>query len=80
MSIHKQGFAHRDLKSKNILVEMNKQDLRLKIADFGLVKRNNDDELMHTICGTPGYMAPEMIKEEGYDKKCDVFSFGCIVY
>ena len=80
-AIHKKGFIHRDIKSKNFLVELGPRHLNLKLADFGLVKQINDrDQVIHTVCGTPGYMAPEMIKEEGYDSKCDVFSAGCVAY
>ncbi len=58
------GLVHRDLKSKNVLVELGLKELKIILADFGLVKKINEkDKPMKTICGTPGYMAPEMIKE-----------------
>jgi serine/threonine protein kinase len=52
----------------------------IKIADFGLAKEAPPDKLLFGVCGTPGYMAPEMVHFEGYGQKADVFSMGVILY
>lgn len=69
------GVCHRDIKPDNILfVDEN----RLKIADFSLVENYNTK--MKGICGTPGFMAPEIFYQETYDEKIDVFSLGAVLY
>jgi calcium/calmodulin-dependent protein kinase I len=51
----------------------------LKISDFGLARFMNQD-LMTTACGTPGYVAPEVLKGTGYGKEVDYWSIGVIIY
>ncbi|KAE8718275.1 CBL-interacting serine/threonine-protein kinase 12 [Hibiscus syriacus] len=78
---HSRGVFHRDLKPENLLLDENYD---LKISDFGLsaVKEQiRPDGLLHTICGTPGYVAPEILARKGYDgAKVDVWSCGVILY
>ena len=50
------------------------------ISDFGLSKIFNDDEVMKTACGTPGYVAPEVLKRQGYGREIDLWSMGVITY
>ena len=71
------NILHRDIKPQNILVSSNKI---LKITDFGLSKHINNNQLMETICGSPLYMAPEIIKNKEYTIKSDIWSFGIIIY
>jgi len=78
--LHKQGIAHRDLKPENLLVKSVQNDTEVKIADFGLSKIIDKDKLMQTACGTPGYVAPEVLNAEGYDKEVDMWSIGVITY
>jgi len=78
--LHKLGIAHRDLKPENLLVKSIQNDTEVKIADFGLSKIIDKEKLMQTACGTPGYVAPEVLNAEGYDKEVDMWSIGVITY
>ena len=55
-------------------------DAEIKIADFGLSKMVEEDTMLKTACGTPGYVAPEVLKCEGYGTPVDVWSIGVILY
>jgi serine/threonine protein kinase len=72
----KNGVIHRDLKPENILL----RDGVLKIADFGFAKHLENNSVLKTMVGTPAYMAPQILKEERYTYKCDIWSLGVITY
>jgi len=74
------SIVHRDLKPENLLLTSTEMDADVKIADFGLAKILNDDTLMQTACGTPGYVAPEILEVQPYDKQVDAWSLGVITY
>lgn len=76
---HSKGITHRDIKPENILLEHNGPEAEVKLIDFGLSRKYSYDQKMHTILGTPFYIAPEVLKGE-YDEKCDVWSIGAITY
>jgi len=78
--LHGLNIAHRDLKPENLLVKSIEDDTDVKIADFGLSKIIDETKLMQTACGTPGYVAPEVLNAEGYDKEVDMWSIGVITY
>jgi len=79
--LHDKGIAHRDLKPENLLMTDDSPDAECKITDFGLSKAYDaQSQVMQTPCGTPGYIAPEVLLMKGYDKQCDVWSLGVIVY
>ena len=76
---HTNGISHRDIKPENILFESSDLDADIKLIDFGLSRKYNSNEKMHTILGTPYYVAPEVLKGD-YDQKCDLWSLGAITY
>ena len=92
---HSNGVVHRDLKPENIVFEspnndneLNEYDdeeensenyLNIKICDFGLSALKKSTDKLHTILGTPYYMAPEVLKGD-YNEKCDIWSIGAITY
>lgn len=76
---HSKGITHRDIKPENILFKSNDPEAEVKIIDFGLSRKYLSNEKMHTILGTPYYIAPEVLKGE-YDEKCDVWSVGALTY
>lgn len=77
--LHSKGFIYRDLKPENILID---SDGHVKLTDFGLSKefQINENELHYTFCGTPQYLAPELIKKEGYTKMVDWWGLGVLLY
>jgi len=76
--LHKNSMIYRDLKPENILMDSKGH---LKISDFGLSKiLDSPDDKAYTLCGTPQYLAPEILKNKGYDKTVDWWSLGCFLY
>ena len=77
---HKNKVAHRDLKPENLLLVSQTDDKTVKIADFGFAKRVKSPKSLTTQCGTPGYVAPEILEGHKYDTKADMWSVGVILY
>lgn len=78
--LHGQKIVHRDLKPENVIYASKAPDAEIKITDFGLAKANNKNATMHTACGTPGYVAPEVLKGKAYGPAVDMWSLGVILY
>lgn len=76
--LHSQNpvILHRDLKPENILLH----DGRCKLSDFGWSNVNGDDDFRNTFCGTPDYLAPEMILGSGHSEKLDIWTVGILMY
>ncbi|XP_077507655.1 serine/threonine-protein kinase PLK1-like [Amblyomma americanum] len=73
-----QRIVHRDLKLGNLLLN---EEMKLKVADFGLATRIGfQGERRKTLCGTPNYIAPEVLSKKGHSFEVDVWSIGCILY
>lgn len=77
--MHTMGVVHRDLKPENLLYYCQDEDSKIMISDFGLSKME-DSGIMATACGTPGYVAPEVLAQKPYGKAVDVWSIGVIAY
>lgn len=94
--LHDENIIHRDIKPENILLNITKRtspdkkqlgpwdadelDIQVKIADFGLAKFTGEMQFTNTLCGTPSYVAPEVLTKKGYTSKVDLWSAGVILY
>jgi len=79
--LHEKNIVHRDIKAENMLFKGKEENSPLLIADFGLSKIiDNQITVLMTTCGTPGYMAPEVIARTGHGKPVDMWSIGVLTY
>uniref|UniRef100_A0A8D0AYL0 non-specific serine/threonine protein kinase n=1 Tax=Salvator merianae TaxID=96440 RepID=A0A8D0AYL0_SALMN len=84
--LHSKGIIHRDLKPQNILLayanrrKASVSSIRIKIADFGFARYLQSNMMAATLCGSPMYMAPEVIMSQHYDAKADLWSIGTVIY
>jgi len=81
--LHEKSIAYRDLKPENLLID---ELGYIKVIDFGFAKKfpfmknGQKQDKTYTLCGTPEYLAPEIVMSKGYDKSVDYWAFGCLVY
>lgn len=78
--LHSEGIVHRDLKPENLIYSSDADDAVLKITDFGLAKYSAQSTLLTTACGTPNYVAPEVLEGKDYSQEVDLWSLGVILY
>lgn len=79
--LHERGIVHRDIKPENIL--LTDKDLSVKLADFGLAKIIGEESFTTTLCGTPSYVAPEILEDSRhrrYTRAVDIWSLGVVLY
>lgn len=77
--LHSRRIVHRDLKPENLLLAFKNSDDNVKLADFGFACKVNGDTLT-ALCGTPGYVAPEVLSHKPYGVAVDMWSIGVIIY
>ncbi|KAJ8371303.1 hypothetical protein SKAU_G00113310 [Synaphobranchus kaupii] len=77
--LHQLGIVHRDLKPENLLYESPLEDSKIVISDFGLSKME-EQGVLSTACGTPAYVAPELLQNKTYGKEVDLWAIGVISY
>ncbi|KAI4880922.1 hypothetical protein NFI96_006114 [Prochilodus magdalenae] len=78
--LHNMDIAHRDIKPENLLYTNKECNCVLKLTDFGFAKETSLHNPLQTPCYTPYYVAPEVLGPEKYDKSCDMWSLGVIMY
>ena len=78
--LHERNIAHRDLKPENLLYTTPLCDAIIKLTDFGFAKETYVKDNLQTPCYTPYYAAPEVLGPEKYDRSCDIWSLGVIMY
>ncbi|XP_026791506.1 MAP kinase-activated protein kinase 3 isoform X2 [Pangasianodon hypophthalmus] len=78
--LHNMNIAHRDIKPENLLYNNKDSNCVLKLTDFGFAKETTLHNPLQTPCYTPYYVAPEVLGPEKYDKSCDMWSLGVIMY
>jgi serine/threonine protein kinase len=79
---HRKKVAHRDIKPENFILIDEGDDMSVKLVDFAFAKKVTHLNCLKTLCGTPQYVAPEIIsnKGQGYDYRCDIWSLGVLAY
>eukprot|EP01029_Cantina_marsupialis_P017317 TRINITY_DN3887_c0_g2_i1.p1 TRINITY_DN3887_c0_g2~~TRINITY_DN3887_c0_g2_i1.p1 ORF type:complete len:742 (-),score=204.19 TRINITY_DN3887_c0_g2_i1:213-2438(-) len=78
--MHKRGIVHRDVKPENILLSSRGPSACLKLADMGFAKQLFAGDTLATSCGTPNYVAPEILNRKKYDSQVDMWSLGVVTY
>jgi serine/threonine protein kinase/tetratricopeptide (TPR) repeat protein len=82
-ALHSAGIIHRDLKPKNVMLEQTGQQLKISITDFGLARLHEAESTIHgsgMVAGTPGYMAPELLRGERPTKATDLYALGIVLH
>jgi len=77
--LHSHNIVHRDLKPENLLCTGSNNEI-IKVADFGLSKEFDVEKALETMCGTPDYVAPEVLRGHGYTNAVDIWSIGVVTY
>lgn len=78
---HSLGIVHRDIKPENLLLSVQEEGIsQVRVSDFGLARFIDDQTFANTTCGTPGYVAPEILLQKPYRENCDFWSVGVVLF
>lgn len=77
--LEQENLIHRDIKPENIIFDTDAQ-VSVTLVDFGFMTRTSEFRKLFTRCGTPGYVAPEVLADKEYNTKADVYSMGLLFY
>ncbi|CAD8064831.1 unnamed protein product [Paramecium sonneborni] len=78
--LHKLGIMHRDIKLDNIMLMRKNDPNSIKIMDYGYSSFIDEEKFSYQRCGTPGYIAPEILNMNQYNELCDIYSLGCVFH
>ncbi|XP_037072152.1 serine/threonine-protein kinase D1-like [Pollicipes pollicipes] len=78
--LHSQNVVHCDLKPENVLLASKEEFPQIKICDFGYAKIIGERSFRRSVVGTPAYLAPEVLRNKGYNRSLDMWSVGIIIY
>jgi len=78
--LEQEEIIHRDLKPENVIFRSTEDTYDVVLVDFGFATKVSEVKNLFTRCGTPGYVAPEVLSDQTYDCKADSFSAGVILY
>ena len=78
--LHKLGIMHRDIKLDNILLLKKNDPNSIRIMDFGYSTFVEEHKISISRCGTPGYIAPEILNTNYHNELCDIYSLGCVFH
>lgn len=78
--LHKDNIVHCDLKPENVLLSSSHDYPQVKLCDFGFARIIGEKSFRRSVVGTPAYLAPEVLRNKGYNRSLDMWSVGVIVY
>ncbi|EFX86325.1 hypothetical protein DAPPUDRAFT_308512 [Daphnia pulex] len=78
--LHSKNIVHCDLKPENVLLSTNAEFPQVKLCDFGFARIIGEKSFRRSVVGTPAYLAPEVLRNKGYNRSLDMWSVGVIVY
>ncbi|CAB0037433.1 unnamed protein product [Trichogramma brassicae] len=78
--LHSKNIVHCDLKPENVLLSSNEEFPQVKLCDFGFARIIGEKSFRRSVVGTPAYLAPEVLRNKGYNRSLDMWSVGVIIY
>ncbi|CAH0756665.1 unnamed protein product [Diatraea saccharalis] len=78
--LHEKNIVHCDLKPENVLLSTDEEFPQVKLCDFGFARIIGEKSFRRSVVGTPAYLAPEVLRNKGYNRSLDMWSVGVIIY